>query len=62
MLSSASEGKYDYFVRKDGSKRWYRTGQPVLGERHKDQTGTTILVEPAKTSEKRKGFFPKWKT
>ena len=30
LQSFASEGRYHYFLQEDGTKRWYRTGKPVL--------------------------------
>jgi len=58
LLASAGEGKYHYFVRKDGSKRWYRTGTPVLGERLFENRDKSSSLETTPTVSKKIFSFP----
>lgn len=73
LKKSASEGgRYHYFIREDGTKRWYRTGRPVLNnffmskdpaqdEKKSKNINYFFSKKQPMDSTKKNGFFLNWR-
>jgi len=58
LKSFASEGRYHYFLRDDGTKRWYRTGKPMRDSLLPEKKN--IFGKPDKNAKKTNGEVPRF--